>query len=240
MYPPSLTPPPTQPISTLLVDDCCAFRQGLKNLLDFHSATGLMQFQIVGQATCYQQAIELAIQQSPTLILLDMELAQGSGIDVLQQLRTTSSRETISLPQGSHVLVLSAHEEAEWVFKAMQAGAQGYVLKHQLSTQLLEAIQVVLQNQIYLAPEVATQFFQLFHFSAGRSLPKPQTVHLTEREREVLYWLVQGASNEVISQQLRITIGTVKAYLTIIFEKLKVTSRTQAALQALKLGLVAT
>ncbi len=136
--------------------------------------------------------------------------------------------------------MLSGHEEAEWVFKAMQAGAQGYVLKHQLSTQLLEAIQVVLQNQIYLAPAVATQFFHLFHFSAGRSLPKNQTIHLTEREREVLYWLVQGASNEVISQQLRITIGTVKAYLTIIFEKLKVTSRTQAALQALKLGLVAT
>ncbi|MEX0271121.1 response regulator [Leptolyngbyaceae cyanobacterium UHCC 1019] len=240
MYPPLLTPPSTQPISTLLVDDCSAFRQGLKNLLDFHSATGLMQFQIVGQATSYQQAIELAIQQSPTLILLDMELAQGSGIDVLQQLRMTPSRETISHPQESHVLVLSGHEEAEWVFKAMQAGAQGYVLKHHLSTQLLDAIQVVLQNQIYLAPEVATQFFQLFHFSAGRSLPKNQTIHLTEREREVLYWLVQGASNEVISQQLRITIGTVKAYLTIIFEKLKVTSRTQAALQALKLGLVAT
>lgn len=240
MYPPSLTPPPTQPISTLLVDDCCAFRQGLKNLLDFHSATGLMQFQIVGQATCYQQAIELAIQQSPTLILLDMELGQSSGIDVLKQLRTTLSQEAISPTQRSHVLVLSGHEEAEWVFKAMQAGAQGYVLKHQLSTQLLEAIQVVLQDQIYLAPEVATQFFHLFHFSAGRSLPKNQTIHLTEREREVLYWLVQGASNEVISQQLRITIGTVKAYLTIIFEKLKVTSRTQAALQALKLGLVAT
>jgi DNA-binding NarL/FixJ family response regulator len=203
-----------------------------------------MQFQIVGQATSHQQAIDLTIQQSPTLILLDMELAQGSGIDVLQQLRTLSSREapshSQSHPQMSHVLVLSGHEEAEWVFRAMQAGARGYVLKHHLSTQLLEAIQVVLQNQIYLAPEVATQFFQLFHFSAGRSLPKTQTIHLTEREREVLYWLVQGASNEVISQQLRITIGTVKAYLTIIFDKLKVTSRTQAALQALKLGLVAT
>jgi len=240
MYLPSPMPLLSQPISTLLVDDCYAFRQGLKNLLDFYSATGLMQFQIVGQAPSYQQAIELAIQQSPTLILLDMELAQGSGIDVLKQLKTIPPREAISHPQGSHVLVLSGHEEAEWVFKAMQAGAQGYVLKHQLSTQLLNAIQVVLQNQIYLAPEVATQFFQLFHFSAGRSLPKNQIIHLTEREREVLYWLVQGASNEVISQQLRITIGTVKAYLTIIFEKLKVTSRTQAALQALKLGLVAT
>lgn len=220
----------THPISTLLVDDCPAFRQGLKNLLDFHSSTSSLQFQIVGQAASLPQAIDLAIQQSPMLILLDMELGQGTGIDVLQQLRLQS--------KTSHVLVLSGHEEEEWVFKAMQAGAKGYVFKHHLSTQLLEAIQVVMQNQIYLAPEVATRFFQLFHFCAGRSFTNTQTVHLTEREREVLHWLVQGASNEVISQQLNITVGTVKAYLTTIFEKLNVTSRTQAALQALKLGVV--
>ncbi|MDX2228479.1 MAG: response regulator transcription factor [Leptolyngbyaceae cyanobacterium bins.349] len=220
----------THPISTLLVDDSPAFRQGLKNLLDFHSSTGSLQFQVVGQAATLRQAIELAQEQSPMLILLDMELAHGSGIEVLQQLH----------PQAklSHVLVLSGHQEEEWVFKAMQAGARGYIFKHNLSTQLLEAIQVVLRNQIYLAPEVATQFFQQFHFCAGRSLTKTTTVHLTEREQEVLHWLVQGASNEVISRQLNITVGTVKAYLTAIFEKLEVTSRTQAALQALKLGLI--
>lgn len=237
----------THPISTLLVDDCPAFRHGLKSLLDFHSTTSPLQFQIVGQAASLPQAIDLAIQQSPMLILLDMELAQGTGVEVLQQLRLSLRGTAEQLPsaaaklpqtKSSHVLVLSGHEEEEWVFKAMQAGARGYVFKHHLSTQLLEAIQVVMQNQIYLAPEVATRFFQLFHFSAGRSLVSSQTVHLTEREREVLYWLVQGASNEVISQQLNITVGTVKAYLTTIFEKLNVTSRTQAALQALKLGVV--
>jgi DNA-binding NarL/FixJ family response regulator len=103
---------------------------------------------------------------------------------------------------------------------------------------LLEAIQVVLRGQVYLAPEVATCFFQKFQALAGRSLAANQTIHLTEREREVLYWLVQGASNEMISQQLCITVGTVKAYLTTIFEKLWVASRTQAALKALKLGLI--
>jgi DNA-binding NarL/FixJ family response regulator len=232
MYSLPLAPPLTCPISTLLVDDCPAFRQGLKTLLDFHSSTSAMHFQVVGQAASLEQAIDLALEQSPMLILLDMELAQSNGIEVLQQLRLHS--------KTSHVLVLSGHEEEEWVFKAMQSGAQGYVFKHNLSVQLLEAIQVVLQNQIYLAPEVATRFFQLFHFSAGRSMNETQTVHLTDREREVLHWLVQGASNEIISQQLYITVGTVKAYLTTIFEKLKVTSRTQAALQALKLGLVST
>lgn len=227
---PPTAPPFAHPISTLLVDDCAAFRQGLRNLLDFHSSTSSLRFQIVGQAASLQQAIDLAIQQSPMLILLDMELAQDSGVEVLQRLRSHA--------KTSHVLVLSGHQEEEWVFKAMQAGARGYIFKHNLSTQLLEAIQVVVQNQIYLSPEVATQFFHRFHFCAGRSMPGNHTIHLTDREREVLYWLVQGASNDIISQQLNITVGTVKAYLTTIFEKLNVTSRTQAALQALKLGLI--
>lgn len=231
MYPlPPTAPKLIRPISTLLVDDCPAFRQGLKNLLDFYSTTSALQFQIVGQAASSQQAINLAMQQSPMLILLDIELSQDSGIEVLQRLQSHA--------KSSNVLVLSGHEEEEWIFKAMQAGAKGYVFKHHLSTQLLEAIQVVTQNQVYLSPEVATRFFQLFHFSIGRSLTGNQAVHLTDREREVLHWLVQGASNEVISQKLNITVGTVKAYLTTIFEKLSVNSRTQAALQALKLGLV--
>lgn len=231
MYPlPTLTTPLTHPISTLLVDDCFAFCKGLSSLLAFYSTTSNLQFQVVGQATSLEQAIEHAMQQSPMLILLDMDLGQSSGIEVLQQLRSHS--------KNSHVLVLSAHQEGEWVYRAMQAGAKGYLFKQNLSTHLLEAIQVVMQNQIYLSPEVATCFFHLFHFTAGRSMAGTQTIHLTEREREVLHWLVQGASNEAIAQKLTITVGTVKAYLTTIFEKMHVSSRTQAALQALKLGLV--
>ncbi|MBD2119521.1 response regulator transcription factor [Trichocoleus sp. FACHB-262] len=230
-FPPTASPL-NNPISILLVDDCPAFRQGLKSLLEFHSATNAIQFQVIGQAASVQQASSLALQQSPMLILLDMELNQESGVELLHVLSTNA--------KTSKVLVLSGHEEEEWVFKAMQAGAKGYVFKHHLSLQLIEAIQVVMQNQIYLPPEVATRFFQLFHFSQGQSMSSSPNIHLTHREREVLYWLVQGASNEIISQELYITVGTVKAYLTTIFEKLNVTSRTQAALQALKLGLVST
>jgi DNA-binding NarL/FixJ family response regulator len=226
----AVAPPFPCPISTLLVDDSPAFRQGLRHLLDFHSTTSPLQFQIVGQAASLQQAIHLAIQQSPMLILLDMELAQDNGVEVLRQLRVAA--------KTSQVLVVSGHQEEEWVFKAMQAGARGYLFKQNLSIQLLEAIQVVLHNQVYLSPEVATQFFQQFHFGMGQSFTQKNTIHLTDREQEVLQWLAQGASNETISRQLNITVGTVKAYLTAIFEKLDVTSRTQAALQALKLGLI--
>ncbi|MDX2096780.1 MAG: response regulator transcription factor, partial [Leptolyngbyaceae cyanobacterium bins.59] len=220
------------PISTLLVDDCFAFCKGLRSLLDFYSTTSPVQFQVIGQAASIDQAIKLALQQPPMLILLDMDLGQKTGIEVLQGLKAQT--------KTTRVLVLSAHQEGEWIFQAMQAGARGYLLKQNIASQLLEAVQIVMQNQIYLPPEVATQFFQLFHFSSGRSMAGKQTIHLTEREREVLYWLVQGVSNEIIANQLNITVGTVKAYLTTIFEKMNVSSRTQAALQALKLGLVST
>ncbi|MBE9031475.1 response regulator transcription factor [filamentous cyanobacterium LEGE 11480] len=226
----SLTIKSSCPISTLLIDDCHEFRQGLRDLLNFYNLTSDLQFQVVGQAASLTAAVQCAIDQTPQLILLDMELSDGTGIDVLQRLKQEHKL--------SHVLVISGHDEDELIFRTMQAGAQGYIFKHCLSTQLLEAIQLVLQEKVYLSPEVATRFFNYFHFSSGKPTRCHSTIHLTERERDVVYWLVQGASNEVISKELYITVGTVKAYLTTIFEKLNVSSRTQAALQALKLGLV--
>lgn len=164
------------------------------------------------------------------LMLLDMELAQDSGVSVLYRLH-----EQNRMPK---TLVLSVHNEDEWVFQAMQAGAQGYVCKDHVGDQLFDAVTTILQDQVYLSPEVAAGFFRLFHFYSGRSLQACQALNLTDRERQVLQWLVQGASNDAIAHQLHITVATVKAHLTAIFEKLSVSSRTQAIVKALKLGLV--
>jgi DNA-binding NarL/FixJ family response regulator len=218
------------PVSILLVDDQQPFRQGLRTLLDFYSINSSTNFTIVGEAASADQAFNLAIEQHPTLTLLDLELAHGDGIEVLNRLANMS--------YAGKVLVLSSHHQDEWVFRAMQAGARGYVCKNRLATQLHEAIATVLNGEVYLSPEIATGFFRMFHFYAGRSLQARQSVHLTEREQEVLHWLVQGASNDAIAQHLFITIATVKAHLTAIFEKLQVTSRTQAIVKALKLGVV--
>lgn len=188
------------------------------------------RFNVVGEAASLDQAVNLTASQHPALVLLDLELSQGDGVSFLLQLEALNYR--------GKVLVLSAHQEDEWVFRTMQAGARGFISKDQVATHLCEAIATVLQDQVYLSPEVATRFFRLFHFYAGRSLQVCRNVHLTDREQEVLHWLVQGASNEAISQHLHITIATVKAHLTAIFEKLEVTSRTQAIVKALKLGLV--
>lgn len=218
------------PISILLVDDEQRFRQGLRTLLDFYNVNGSSRFDVVGEAASVDQALKLTLEQHPALILLDLELPPSDGVTALIHLRELSYK--------GKVIVLSAHREDEWVFRAMQAGASGYVFKDCLATQLCEAIKTVMNDEVYLSPEVATHFFRLFHFYAGRSVQACQAIHLTEREREVLHWLVQGASNEEIAKHLYITVATVKAHLTAIFEKLAVTSRTQAIVKALKLGLV--
>jgi DNA-binding NarL/FixJ family response regulator len=218
-----------QTLSILLVDDEQRFRQGLRTLLNFYSSPTL-HYEVVGEAASIDQALALAAEQRPALILLDLELARGDGVMLLTQLRETNF--------AGKVLVLSAHQEDDWVFRAMQAGASGYVFKTHLAQQLSEAIATVIKDEVYLPAEVATQFFRLFHYYSGRSLQARQAIHLTDREQEVLHWLVRGASNEEIAKHLYITIATVKAHLTAIFEKLQVSSRTQAIVAALKLGLV--
>jgi DNA-binding NarL/FixJ family response regulator len=185
---------------------------------------------VVGEAVTAEQALHLCQTHHPTLMLLDMELAQGDGVTVLCELK--------KLPTPPKVLVLSVHREDEWVFRAMQAGAQGYVCKDHVAEQLTTAIETVLREEVYLSPQIATGFFRLFRFYAGQTLQVCQSLHLTEREQEVLNCLVQGASNDAIAKHLHVTVATVKAHLTGIFEKLEVSSRTQAIVKALKLGLV--
>jgi DNA-binding NarL/FixJ family response regulator len=221
----------THPISVLLVDDDYDFRQGLQALLNFYGSTGNLKFQVLGRAATVEQALELAEQQSPELILLDLELGDEDGIQFLQRHQT--------LQKSSRVLVLSGHDGDDWIFQAMRFGARGFVAKQHLSTQLLEAIDIIMREDVYMSSSVLTGFLRSFHFHEGRSLQqKNVAIHLTDRERDVLHCVVHGASNEQIADQLNITIGTVKAYLTAIFEKLNVRSRTQAALKALKIGLI--
>jgi DNA-binding NarL/FixJ family response regulator len=221
------------PISVLLVDDDYEFRKGLQFLLNFYNSTNSVQFDVVGHATSVEQALALTKQQSPSLTLLDLELAHETGINFLLQ-----RRELSELRSSTHVLVISAHREDEWIYRAMQAGAQGYLFKEDLLTHLYEAISRVMQDEIYLSKETITGFFRMFNFYSGSYLSSQSEINLTEREQNVLQLVVEGASNEAIAKQLHITVGTVKCYLTAIFNKLGVKSRTQAAMKALKLGMI--
>jgi DNA-binding NarL/FixJ family response regulator len=221
----------TIPVSILLVDDNPDFRRGLCTILDFYNSTSGMQFKVVGQAASMTQALSLVKEQKPTLILLDLEMEQADGIQFLS--------EYSQLKLNGKVLVLSGHTEDEWVYKAMQAGARGYLVKQNLSTQLYQAITTVLQEHIYLTADIAAGFFRLFHFYSGQSLKTSSAAFsLTEREKDVLQCLAEGQSNKDIARRLVLEVGTVKFYLRDIFDKLGVENRTQAALKALKLGIV--
>ncbi|NMG10532.1 response regulator transcription factor [Brasilonema sp. UFV-L1] len=220
----------SQKLSVLLVDDEEQFRQGLRTLLSFYSINSSLVLEVVGEAESVDQVLKFTTQKYPDLILLDLELTEGDGITTLLHLKEIS--------YTGKVLVLSAHQEDDWVFRAMQAGASGYVFKNHLVTQLCEAINTVIQSEIYLPSKVASGFFRYFQAYSNSCVTASHQLHLTQREQEVLHWLTQGASNEEISKHLYVTVATVKAHLTSIFEKLKVTSRTQAIVAAIKLGLV--
>ena len=221
---------PTKTLSTLLVDDDPQFRAGIRTLLSFSQIQD-RTINVIGEANRPALALSLIEQHTPDLILIDMELIEGDGLSLLQQLQNNNA--------SSRTLVLSGHQEDYWIYQAMQSGADGYVFKGQVSQQLLDAIATVMQNQIYLPPEVATGFFRKFQKTQA-SLPSQigQPCNLSERESDVLYWLVQGASNDEIGKQLYISVATVKTHLTNIFLKLQVTSRTQAIVAAIKMNLV--
>lgn len=230
MMPSEMMSPSDAPISLVLIDDEPLFRQGLRTLLGFYNREEGVRLAVVGEADSVEQGLALVAEMAPQMILLDMELPHLNGIDALLQLKENG--------YGGHVLVLSAHEDDQWIFMAMQSGARGYVFKESLTTQLPEAIATVLAGKVYLAPEVATCFFRRFQDLASQSLPLVKSLHLTEREQDVLHWLVQGEPNTEIARHLFVTVATVKAHLTSIFEKLGVSSRTQAIVKALRLGLV--
>jgi DNA-binding NarL/FixJ family response regulator len=220
----------TETLSTLLVEDDRSFRAGIRTLLDYYHIQD-RTIRVVGEADRSTLALSLVEQYAPDLILIDMELIGEDGLTVLQKLQDSHL--------SSKTLVLSGHQEDAWIYQAMQYGADGYVFKSQVSEQLLDAIAAVIQNQIYLPPEVATGFFRRFQKTQA-SLPTQigQPCNLSERENDVLYWLVQGASNDEVAKQLYISVATVKAHLTNIFLKLQVTSRTQAIVAAIKMNLV--
>ena len=215
-------------IRILLVDDQTIIRQGLRNLLESQS-----DFQIVGEAENGKKAIALVEElddttEQPDLILMDVRMPVMDGVAAIKKLAHQFSY--IS------VLVLSTFDDDEYITKAMEFGAKGYLLKDTPIEEIAAAIRAAIKGYTQLGPGL----FQKFLTQSNQPNP-PQKLPtvlqtLSPREKEVLSLIAQGASNKEIAQKLYISERTVKAHITSILSQLNLRDRTQAAILATQYG----
>lgn len=205
-------------IRLLLVDDQTLIRQGLASLLSLEE-----DFHIAGQAGHGNEAVNMAADLKPDIILMDIRMPVMDGVEATRRIRE-------ALP-NTKILVLTTFDEDEYIVKAMQAGASGYLLKDAPTEQLAAAIRSVHNGFTQLGPTIAPKLFS--RLSTQNNGPKEDVQGMfTEREIEILKLLGQGKSNKEIAQSLFITEGTVKNHITKILSQLNARDRTQAALWA--------
>jgi DNA-binding NarL/FixJ family response regulator len=204
-------------IRILIVDDHAVVRQGLKMFLSLDS-----ELEIVGEAVDGRQAVALARQLQPDVVLMDLLMPVMDGVTAIGILRR-------EVPEAEVVALTSVLEDNA-VIGAIRAGAIGYLLKDTEADELIRAIKAAANGQVQLSPKAAARLM--------REVRTPESAELTEREAEVLRLLARGLSNKQIAQALVIGEKTVKTHVSNILSKLNVSSRTQAALYAARIGLV--
>lgn len=204
----------TEKIRILVVDDHNIVRQGLVALLSISP-----ELQVVAEASDGAQAIDLYRRHQPDITLMDLRLPNINGVDAISQIRR-------EFP-AARIVVLTTFDGDEDIYRALQAGARGYLLKGMSSEELLEAIHAVHAGKTRIPTLVAERL-------AGRM----GTTELTTRETEVLRQIVAGRSNKEIAAALFISEATVKTHINSLLSKLGVSDRTQAATTALQRGIV--
>lgn len=206
------------PIRILIADDHAVVRQGLKMFLTLDE-----DFEIVGEAMNGSQALQLARELQPDVILMDLLMPEMDGVTATAAVRK-------ELPD-TEVIALTSVLEDNAVIGAVRAGAIGYLLKDTESDELIRAIKAAAMGQVQLSPKAAERLMR-----EVRTPESPEA--LTDRETEVLRLLAQGKANKEIAHMLTIGEKTVKTHVSNILSKLNVSSRTQAALYAVRIGLV--
>jgi NarL family two-component system response regulator LiaR len=204
-------------IRILVADDHGVVRQGLEMYLELDP-----ELEIVGQAADGAEALRLARELKPDVVLMDLLMPTMDGVAATRAIRS-------ELPDVEVIALTSVLEDA-MVFDAMRAGATGYLLKDTDARALCQAVKAAAAGQVQLSPRVAERLI--------REVPAPESPEkLTRREMEVLQLLARGKSNREIAADLSITEKTVKTHVSHILDKLSVSSRTQAALYAIRIGL---
>jgi NarL family two-component system response regulator LiaR len=208
----------------LICDDQVVVCEGLRAILS--TAKGI---DVVGTAYDGEQALRLVEELRPEVVLMDLKMPVMNGVQATRAIHN-------QFP-GTRVLVLTTYDFDEWVLDAIRGGAAGYLLKDSPREKLIEAILGTAAGKTYVDPAVAGKLFN--QISHSRPAPDMELVKgLSEREMEVLRLLARGMNNAEIAGRLYLSEGTVKNYVSAILDKLDVADRTQAALLALRAGLV--
>lgn len=208
-------------IRVLIADDHAIVRKGIRALL-----SEVRGFEVVGEAGNGREAVLLALEIRPDVVLMDLLMP---GVDGIEATRQITSRQ----PQ-IHVLVLTSFAADNKVFPAIKAGALGYLLKDSSPDELVRAIRQVHRGEPSLHPTIARKLLQEIARPAA-SQPTPEA--LTEREMSVLLLIAQGLSNQEIADRIAVSESTVRSHVSRILGKLHLTNRTQAALYAVREGL---
>ncbi len=220
-----------QRIRLILADDHAMVRTGTRELLEQQP-----DFDIVGEAADGVEAVDLAHRLQPDVAVMDVRMPRMSGVEATRRIKSECP--------DVKVLILTAHDDDEYVFALLQAGASGYLMKTADIEELVKAIRTVAAGQSMLAPSIAGKV--VAQFTSGKSMPAtssnipPTHEELTDRELDILKLVGRGLSNKQIGEELFISDRTVQAHLSNIFSKLNVNSRTEAVMYAVRKGWITT
>lgn len=208
-------------INLLLVDDHSIVREGLKQLLELDD-----ELNVIGEAGNGQECLEKIQMLNPDLVLLDLDMPVMDGIQVLEELRKKKIEQK--------VLILTIHNDADYLFQALDAGAAGYVLKDSDSYTLKTAINSVIYDNNYVDSSMIPFLKERKYAKEIEKEKKEKDTLLSSREVEVLCYLAEGLCNKEIGTKMQISEKTVKNHVSNIFKKIDVSDRTQAAVYAIK------
>jgi NarL family two-component system response regulator LiaR len=211
------------PITVLLVDDHEVVRQGVRAFLEAHA-----EFTVVGEAGTGVDAVKLAEELIPDVVLMDLIMPGMDGVEATRRVKKASPR--------TQIVVLTSYHEDEHIFPALQAGALSYILKDVKMEELAEAVRKAASGEPSLHPHVAARVIQELH--GTRQDEAPPHTDLTNREMEILKLIANGLSNSKVAGQLVISEHTVKGHVSNILSKLHLADRTQAAVYAWRKGIV--
>jgi len=211
------------PVTLVIVDDHALVRRGIRAFLETQP-----DLEVCGEAASGEEAVRLAVQMAPDVILMDLVMPGLDGVEATRQIKQASPR--------TQVIILTSYHEDEHIFPAIRAGALSYLLKDIRPEELADAVRKAAAGEAILHPQVAARLVQ--EVQGSRQGPASPFAELSEREMEVLHLIAAGLSNMEIAEQLVVSDKTVKSHVSNILAKLHLADRTQAAVFAWRAGLV--